>query len=120
MPFRSYYAAVEPGKAEPVYKWQAGDVQVMVSTFPIPGQSQASNGYNFFVGGPELGEDGGGGLYVMTSQFTTEVGNGDELWVAIPPQDLAWTAQGVPLTVLVRSRASSDEITRARRQKAAG
>ncbi len=63
-----------------------------------------SSGYNFYVGGPELANDGGGGLYVMTSQFSTQVEEGDEVYVAVPAQEIAWSAAGVPLTVLVRSR----------------
>jgi hypothetical protein len=104
MPLRSFFKAVEPGSSQPVYTAEAGDVEVTIATLPLPGQSQSSSGYNFYVGGPELAVDGGGGLYVMTSQFSTEVDEGDEIWVAVPKQEIAWSAVGVPLTVLVRSR----------------
>lgn len=105
MPFRTFFKSVEPGASMCVYTAEAGDVEVTIATLPIPGQSQASSGYNFYVGGPELSEDGGGGLYVMTSQFSTAIEEGDELWVAVPKQEIAWSATGVPLTVWVRSQA---------------
>lgn len=104
MPFRTFFKDVKPGDSQPVYTAEADDLEVTIATLPIPGQSQASSGYNFYVGGPELAEDGGGGLYVMTSQFTTAVEEGDELWVSVPKQEIAWSAVGVPLTVLVRSK----------------
>ncbi len=105
MPLRTFFRSVEPGSAECVYRGKEGDIEVTIATLPIPGQSQASSGYNFYVGGPELGTDGGGGLYVMTSQWgPTLVEPDDEIWVSVPSQELAWTAQGIPITVLVRSR----------------
>jgi hypothetical protein len=104
MPLRTFFATVEPGESKCVYTARAGDLEVSIATLPIPGQSQASSGYNFYVGGPELADDGGGGYYVMTSQYSTDVEEDDEIWVAVPKQELAWTAQGVPLTVLVRSK----------------
>jgi hypothetical protein len=104
MPLRTFFKAVEPGDSERVYTAEDGDLEVTIATLPIPGQSQASSGYNFYVGGPELADDGGGGLYVMTSQFSTQVEEGDEIWVAVPKQEIAWSAMGVPLTVLVRSK----------------
>lgn len=104
MPFRTFFKAVEPGSSQCVFTAKAGDIEVTIATLPIPGQSQSSSGYNFYVGGPELAKDGGGGLYVMTSQFSTSVEEGDELWVAVPSQEIAWSAVGVPLTVWVRSK----------------
>ncbi len=104
MPLRTFFKAVEPGSAQCVYTAKAGDLEVTIATLPLPGQGQSSSGYNFYVGGPELANDGGGGLYVMTSQFSTQVEEGDEVYVAVPAQEIAWSAAGVPLTVLVRSR----------------
>jgi hypothetical protein len=104
MPLRTFFKDIEPGTSQCVYTAEAGDLEVTIASLPLPGQSQASSGYNFYVGGPELAEDGGGGLYVMTSQFTTQVEQGDEVWAAVPKQEIAWSAQGVPLTVLVRSQ----------------
>jgi len=119
MPLRTFFRSIEPGSAECVYKAKAGDVEVTIATLPIPGQSQASSGYNFYVGGPELGTDGGGGLYILTSQWgPTQVEPDDEIWVSVPSQELAWSALGVPLTVLVRSKKAARKSSPSNKEQA--
>ena len=102
MPFKSLRVGVKPGTAKCVYKAVDGDALVQIRSAPLPGQHQASNGYNFTVGGSELKKDPSGGLFCFDSQFTTPVEPGDEIWVGAPEKS-PWTEGDVPLTVLVRS-----------------
>ena len=107
MPFLTFQEHVGPGDAMLVHTAGPFDRHVWITTEPLPGQGQSSNGYNFSVGGPEI-EDvgtGGPGLYRMTSDWESDVEDGDEIWVRVSNEGSPWTEQPVPLTVMVRSSA---------------
>lgn len=108
MPFKAFQVGIKAGTAECVYKAQSDDAFVQVRSAPLPGQHQASNGYNFTVGGPELKDNPVAGLFCFDSQFAAEMEEGDELWVGVPEKS-PWTEGAVPLTVLVRSRKPQEE-----------
>lgn len=102
MPFKSFSVEIEALKSKCVYTAVAGDKSVTICSRPLPGQMQASNGYNFTVGGPELDKDPAAGLFRLNGEWTGSVSEGDEIWVGVPEKS-AWTDKGVPLTVLVWS-----------------
>ena len=99
MPFRPIHVEVTPGKPELLVKAGAGDAELQVScmTHGAPG---ATAGPNYIVG---VKDDNGTvvGKVVTGNEFTTDLADGDELWVAAA-EVLAFTSS-IVITGLVRT-----------------
>lgn len=107
MPFRGVVRDFKPGEVIKLITAEAGDVEVTISIKPY-GATGTSGAPNFYVGGPDLKD--GAGLLVSGNEWTTDVEEGDELYVrhaeALPFAE-SWT-----ITALIRSTRSSLRDTR--------
>ena len=98
MPFRGIMKDVKPGEPEQLLVAQPGDLEVQVSVAPY-GAAGVSGAPNFRIGGPAIADEGG--MLVTSNEFTTDLSEGDELWVAAV-EDLAWSDH-ISISALVRS-----------------
>lgn len=99
MPFRSFRQDVEPGKPVRLYTAEAGDVSVEVRAASLSDDNM-STGFTFRIGGPDMAETGG--LVCFNSEWSSEVEEGDELWIEVYPT--AFTGV-TPISGMVRSKA---------------
>jgi hypothetical protein len=101
VPFRPVDLHVEFGKPVLLVSAGAGDVEVQISCTTY-GASGVANGPNYVVG---VRQDDGTvtGKYVMTNEFTSDLADGDELWVAAA-EELPF-ASAIRITGLIRSAA---------------
>jgi hypothetical protein len=99
MPFRPITIDVTYGKPELLVKAAAGDVEVQVSCVMYSSGGTAA-GPNYLVG--VKADDGTvAGKCVTANEFTSDLSEGDELWVAAAEQ-LAFSTT-IRITGLVRS-----------------
>lgn len=99
VPFRPVDISVAYGEPQLLVKAEAGDceIQVSCSTF---GASGVAGGPNYIVG---VKQDDGSVVGVVRTQneFTSDLAEGDELWVAAA-EELAFTT-AIRITGLIRS-----------------
>jgi hypothetical protein len=99
VPFEPIDLAVEFGKPQPLVTAGPDDVELQVSCTTF-GAAGVTGGPNYVVG--VKGDDGVvHGIYVTANSFTTDLAEGDELWVAAA-EELSFT-NVIRITGLVRS-----------------
>lgn len=100
MPFRPIDLNVAYGSPELLIKAGPGDIEIQVSCTTF-GASGVAGGPNYIVG---IRQDDGSvaGKHVTQNEFTTDLADGDELWVA-SAEELAFTS-AIRITGLVRSQ----------------
>lgn len=100
MPFRPVRVELAYGEPKPLVKAAAGDVEIQVSCVTF-GASGVSGGPNYVVGIKQ--QDGTvAGKHVTQNDFSADLEEGDELWVAAA-EDLQFTTS-ILITGLIRSR----------------
>jgi hypothetical protein len=99
MPFRAFHlTGIYTATPVQVLVAGDGDVEVQIRSTEYGG-TESTTGYDFAIGGADIGTTGG--LHCYNGEFRSKVHAGDEIWAANtdPNQD------PLPvLTVLVRSR----------------
>jgi hypothetical protein len=104
VPFRPVRVEVSYGEPQLLVKAGPGDceIQVSCSTF---GASGVAGGPNYIVG-VQLDDGTVAGVTRTQNEFTTDLEDGDELWVAAA-EDLAFTTS-IVISGLVRSQRDRD------------
>jgi len=98
MPFRPVDLHVAYGKPELLVKAGAGDAEIQVSCTTF-GASGVSGGPNYIVGVKD--GDRVAGVYVTGNEWSSDLADGDELWVA-SAEPLEFTS-AIHITGLIRS-----------------
>lgn len=106
MPFDGAHIDVKYGEPRKLFTAGPDDAEVQVSCVPY-GAAGVSGGPNFVVGGPGLENDHKRGFLVTSNEFTSELAEGDELWVAAAEQ-LSFT-EAITISYVLRSRPRDDE-----------
>lgn len=109
MPFRSLRVSVRAGEPVKIFTAKPGDVEIQIRSRAFGGV-QASSGFTFTIGGPEL-SDGkpldegaeGVGLSCFSGEWQSTIEPGDEVWADAEASDFQ---DYTPLTLLVRSTGS--------------
>jgi len=99
VPFRPVDMHVAYGRPELLVKAEAGDVEIQVSCTTF-GASGVAGGPNYIVG---IKQDDGtvAGVYVTANEWSSDLAEGDELWVAAA-EELEFTS-AIQITGLIRS-----------------
>lgn len=100
MPFRPVRVELEFGKPEHLVTAGPGDVEIQVSCDAF-GSVGASSAPNYVVGVKDQAGDHVAGKLVTSGEYTTDLEEGDELWVAAA-EDLSFTSK-IFITGLIRS-----------------
>ena len=104
MPFRHIDIRVAFGTPELLVKAGEGDAELLMSCTTY-GATGVSGGPNYIVGSRQ--DDGSvAGIFVTSNEFSTDLAEGDELWVAAA-EDLPF-ASAIHITGLIRSVPSGD------------
>ena len=100
MPFRPVDIHVAYGKPELLVQAGPGDVEIQVSCTTF-GASGVAGGPNYIVG-VKTPEGTVAGVYVTQNEWSSDLADGDELWVAAA-EELEFTS-AIQITGLIRSR----------------
>jgi hypothetical protein len=104
VPFRPIDIEVAYGEPQPLVTAAAGEVELQISCTTF-GASGVAGGPNYVVG---VKDDDGQvrGKYVTQNEYSTDLSEGDELWVAAA-EELQFTSV-IRITGLVRSEPGDD------------